>query len=44
MLILIQMYRPEGIIREKATPTLSHKKLEKIAHIKKAVSSSKIED
>jgi len=41
MLILVQMYRPEGIIREKPTPTLSHKKLEKIAHIKKAVSSSK---
>ena len=41
MLILIQMYRPEGIIREKPTPTLSYKKLEKLASLKGKKSSSK---
>lgn len=45
ILILIQMYRPEGIIREKPTSTLSYKKLEeKIASLKRAFSSSKRED
>jgi branched-chain amino acid transport system permease protein len=35
MLILIQMYRPEGIIREKPTPTLSSNRLKKyVAKIK----------
>jgi len=43
MLILIQMYRPEGVVREKPTPTLSRKKLEKIIS-SRAVSSSKIDD
>lgn len=28
MLILIQMYRPEGVIKEKPTPTLSYDKIE----------------
>ena len=35
MLILIQMYRPEGLIREKPTYTLGYKKLEKIAGSKR---------
>lgn len=43
MLILIQMYRPQGVVPEKPTPTLSRKKLEKIVG-SRAVSSSKIED
>jgi len=43
MLILIQMYRPQGLVPEKPTPTLSRKKLEKIVSLR-AVSSSKIED
>jgi len=44
MLILIQMYRPEGILREKPTSTLSHKKLEKFVNVKRAISSSKREN
>jgi len=44
MLIVIQMYRPEGLIREKPTPTLSFKKLEKIASSKRENSSSRKED
>jgi branched-chain amino acid transport system permease protein len=43
LLILIQMYRPEGIIREKPSPTLSHKKLKKIASSRRAASSPKRE-
>jgi branched-chain amino acid transport system permease protein len=39
-LILIQMYRPAGIIQEKPTSTLSPEKLEKIAHPSKPVSPS----
>jgi branched-chain amino acid transport system permease protein len=44
VLILIQMYRPGGIIPEKQTSTLSNKKLEEIVSLRKAISSSKIED
>jgi len=40
-LTLVLMYRPEGIIREKPTYTLSYKKLEKIVGSKRAGSSSK---
>jgi len=40
MLILIQMYRPEGVIREKPTPTLSYKRLEKFMVSKGVVSRS----
>jgi len=40
-LTLVLMYRPEGIIREKPTSTLSYKKLEKIVGLKRAGSSSK---
>jgi len=41
MLILIQMYRPEGIIREKPTPTLSYKRLNRLTPSGKATSESK---
>jgi len=44
MLILIQMYRPEGLIREKPTSTLGYKKLEKMASSNRAASLSKRED
>jgi len=44
MLILIQMYRPEGLIREKPTSTLGYKKLEKMASSDRAASLSKRED
>jgi len=40
-LILMLMYRPEGLIREKATTTLSYRKLEKMAGSERAGSSSK---
>jgi len=40
MLILIQLYRPEGVIREKPTPTLSYKRLEKFMVLKGVVSQS----
>ncbi len=40
MLIVIQMYRPEGIIREKPTPTLSYKGLKKFIVSKRASSPS----
>jgi len=43
-LIVIQMYRPAGIIPEKPTSTLSKKKIEKIAGSKIAASSSKREN
>ncbi len=43
MLILIQLYRPEGLIREKPTSTLGYKKLEKIASLRRS-SSTKRED
>jgi len=36
MLILIQMYRPEGIIREKTTPTLNQERLRKFTVSKRA--------
>jgi len=41
MLILIQMYRPEGIIREKPTPTLGYKRLKRFVSPKSSDSSSK---
>jgi len=41
MLILIQMYRPEGIIREKSTPTLGYKRLKEFITAKRAASSEK---
>lgn len=41
MLILIQMFKPEGMIREKPTPTLTQAKLEKYVNSKKATSSVK---
>ena len=44
VLILIQMYRPGGIIPEKPTSTLSSKKLKAIIGSGRAVSSSKRED
>ncbi len=44
MLILIQMYRPEGILREKPTPTLSYKRLKNFIISKRAASSSEKED
>lgn len=44
VLILIQMYRPGGIIPEKPTSTLSSKKLEEIIGSGRAVSSSERED
>jgi branched-chain amino acid transport system permease protein len=40
MLILIQLYRPEGILPEKPTSTLSKKKLEEITRSKIAAASS----
>jgi len=43
MLIIIQMYRPQGILPERPTSTLSKKKLEKIVVSKTAASSSKSE-
>jgi len=43
-IILIQMYRPGGIMPEKPTSTLSRKKLEKMVGLRRAVSSSKSED
>ncbi len=44
MLILIQLYRPGGIIREKPTSTLGFGKLKKIAGLRRGTSSSKEED
>jgi branched-chain amino acid transport system permease protein len=44
VLILIQIYRPGGIIPEKPTSTLSRKKLEEMVSSRKAVSSSKRKD
>jgi len=44
VLILIQMYRPEGIIPEKPTSTLSSKKVEEMVGSGGAVSSLKRED
>jgi len=44
ILILIQIYRPGGIIPEKPTSTLSNKKLEEMVSSGRAVSSSKRED
>ena len=44
VLILIQLYRPRGIIPEKPTSTLSGKKLEEMVGSRRAVSSSKGED
>ncbi len=44
VLILIQMYRPEGIIPEKPTSTLSSKKVKEIVGSRRAVSSLKRED
>ncbi len=44
ILILIQMFRPGGVIPEKPTSTLGHGKLKKIAGLKRATSSSKRED
>lgn len=44
MLILIQMYRPVGILPEKPTSTLSKKKIEEITGSKISASSSKKED
>jgi len=41
MLILIQMYRPEGIMREKATPTLSYARLKRFIASKNATSQPK---
>ena len=43
MLILIQMYKPQGVIPEKPTPTLSEAELERIVR-SRTVSPSKIED
>lgn len=43
-LILIQMYRPGGIIPEKPTSTLSGKKLEEIVSSGRAISSQKRKD
>jgi branched-chain amino acid transport system permease protein len=43
-LILIQMYRPGGIIPEKPTSTLNSEKLEKMVSSGKAVSSSRREN
>jgi len=34
MIILIQMYRPEGIIREKTTPTIGYKRLQKFIRLR----------
>ena len=42
-LILVQMYRPEGIIPEKPTSTLNSRKLEEIVGSRSVVSSSKRE-
>ena len=42
-LILIQMYRPGGLIPEKPTSTLGSKKLQKMASSRREVSSSKTE-
>ncbi len=44
VLILIQLYRPHGIIPEKPTSTLSSKKLEEIAGSRRVGSSLKRED
>ncbi len=43
-IILIQMYRPGGLIPEKPTSTLSSKKLQKMAGSRREVSSSKTRD
>ena len=43
-IILIQMYRPGGLIPEKPTSTLGSKKLQKMASSRREVSSSKTED
>jgi len=43
-LILIQMFRPEGVLREKPTSTLGYEKLKKKFSLRKAVSSSERED
>jgi len=40
-LIIIQMYRPEGIIKEKPTPTLGYKRLRSIITARKSSSQSK---
>jgi branched-chain amino acid transport system permease protein len=44
MLILIQMYRPEGIIKEKPTPTLSYKRIKEIISSKTTGPPSRKED
>ncbi len=44
VLIIIQLYRPGGIIPEKPTYTLSSKKLEEMSGSRRAPSSSKRED
>lgn len=44
VLILIQMYRPGGIIPERPTSTLSSEKLEEMGGSGRAISSSKRED
>lgn len=44
LLIVIQMYRPEGIVREKPTPTLSRKSLKRIIAPRRTVSPSGEED
>jgi branched-chain amino acid transport system permease protein len=44
VLIIIQMYRPGGIIPEKPTYTLSSKKLEEMSGSRRAVSSLKREN
>jgi len=40
-LIIIQMYRPEGIIKEKPTPTLGYKRLKSILMARKSLAKSK---
>jgi len=44
ILILIQMYRPGGIIPEKPTSTLGFRKLKKIAGLRRGASASKRKD
>ena len=44
MLILIQMYRPEGIIREKPTPTLGYKRLKEYVSSRRGASPSEEAD
>jgi len=44
LLIVIQMYRPEGIVREKPTPTLSRKRLKRIIAPRRTASPSGEED